>query len=97
MATNYKVCEQFPFHLDDVDTPIFYDEILREFYLKRSQGTSVQLIKYCPFCGGELPVSLRDTWFDELEKLGISDPHDDDVNIPNEFKSVLWWKKKPLT
>lgn len=37
-------------------------------------GSSVLTIDFCPWCGSKLPKSRRDEWFDELEKIGITDP-----------------------
>lgn len=40
-------------------------------------GSSSVTISYCPWCGAKLPRSQRAEWFEELEKLGISDPAED--------------------
>ena len=53
--------------------------------------TSYIKIQYCPWCGKKLPDSLREKWFDELEKLGYDDPLNDD--IPEKFKSDKWYRE----
>jgi len=58
----------------------------------RSYQGAFNLISYCPFSGKRLPKSLRDMWFDELERLGV-DPHED--SIPDEFKDERWWTSRP--
>ncbi|MEV0305750.1 hypothetical protein AB0I13_32730 [Streptomyces prasinus] len=50
-------------------------------------GTSSITIDFCPWCGRRLPESLRDRWFDELERRGI-DPWGDEV--PAEFQDGRW-------
>jgi hypothetical protein len=47
----------------------------------------VQLIKYCPWCGEELPKSKRDEWHDKLEAMGINPMIDE---IPDDFKGEEW-------
>lgn len=56
-------------------------------------GTSVIGIQFCPFCGGRLPESKRDLWFDTLEAIGFSDPANQD--IPDKFKTDDWFRQKP--
>ena len=57
------------------------------------------VIYYCPWCGKKLPINLSDKWFEILKKEhGIDYPFDDPdrKNIPEEFKSDEWWKKRNL-
>ena len=54
-------------------------------------GESYIEIKYCPWCGKELPKSKRALWFDKLEEMGIESP--DEEQIPKEFETDAWWKK----
>src|SRR5439155_14634076 len=53
-------------------------------------GSSVVLISFCPWCGAQLPESLRDRWFSELEALGFDDPAVQD--IPERFESDAWYR-----
>ena len=53
-------------------------------------GESYIVISYCPWCGKKLPLSKRDLWFDELDKLCIESPMEEE--IPPKFKTDEWWK-----
>ncbi|MDH3257315.1 MAG: hypothetical protein OEM27_06830 [Nitrospinota bacterium] len=82
--------------LSEGDTPIGFIPKFREYGLKiPGDGISArQDIRYCPWCGFQLPKSLRDQWFDILEKLGIDDPWVQE--IPGEFKTEEWWIERGL-
>lgn len=54
-------------------------------------GSAFEIIKFCPWCGAKLPESKRDIWFEELEKLGINDPWEEE--IPKKFKTDEWYKE----
>ncbi len=47
--------------LDDPRDPIEYNPVFREC-------SNIITLAYCPWCGGKLPVSLRENYFDALEK-----------------------------
>lgn len=68
---------------------IGYDPRFDEYTM--ASGDQRQALFYCPFCGGRLPQSKRDRWFDELEALGITDPWDGEV--PAAYRSDAWWKQ----
>lgn len=74
----------------------------REYFIdyKEDYGGGIQLINYCPWCGSNLPNSLRDIFFDTLEKdyhieTGIGE-YEERKDIPLEFRSDEWWKKRNL-
>lgn len=54
-------------------------------------GSSFQVIKYCPWCGSELPGSLRNKWIEELERMNLEP---DSPDLPKEYLSEEWWTKK---
>ncbi len=87
---NYKC----PVHTDAFDCPhnlINYTPIFDEYgIIIHDGGTSVMVINFCPWCGSKLPGSKRDRWFEELEKLGFTDPFDQD--IPEKFKTDEWYR-----
>lgn len=94
-------CETLVLNLKEKRTYISYNEVFRETYLNRSDTKNViSIIWFCPWCGNKLPKSLRNEWFDILEKeYGI----ETDIgewrkrkDIPEEFKSNKWWKKRNL-
>ena len=51
------------------DTKVLeYSPEYREYGVKVPKSTSYIMMDYCMFCGKKLPLSLRDEWFDILEK-----------------------------
>ncbi len=69
----------------------------REYMLNHvgNMGTD---IRFCPYCGKKMPKELSDEWYDILEKeYGIKDPiHCDKKQVPQEFWTDEWWKKRGL-
>jgi len=85
-------CEQHPDRFDCPDALLRYWEKFCEYGLiVHDGGTSARSIDFCPWCGTRLPESQRDRWFDEIARLGFSDP--DDPAIPERFQSDEWWRK----
>ena len=73
----------------DPDMPIDFSPQFREYGIRiLDGGTSYQAMSFCPWCGKRLPASLRDQWFEELEKLGL-DPAED--AIPPEYSDERWY------
>lgn len=74
------------------DMLIVYTSKFNEYGLIIHDGgeSSIQ-INYCPWCGQRLPVSKRDSWFEELENTGIEDFSEE--HIPEKFKTDEWWQK----
>lgn len=76
----------------DKNMPIIYVPKYREFGIRvQDGGTSFIVFSYCPFTGEKLSDSLRDDWFDLIEKMGF-EPNS--VDIPHEYLSDEWWNKK---
>ncbi|MEV0560218.1 hypothetical protein [Dactylosporangium sp. NPDC050588] len=74
---------------DDPDVVVVHDARFDEYGLPvRDGGTSMVVIGYCPWCGGRLPESRRDAWFDAVELRGL-DPWEDE--LPEEFRDDSWW------
>ncbi len=83
-------CNEMKQHINAKEIPIIFTNHLREYGIKvLDGGTSIQIINYCPWCGKELPSSLRDKWFNEMEKLSIDIFNDD---IPSIYLSSKWWQ-----
>ena len=53
-------------------------------------GYSSTELRYCPWCGTQLPPTKRDEWYRVLREMGFSDPGED--SIPDEFESDQWWR-----
>ena len=81
-------------HVDPYECPdslVIYIEKFDEYGLiVHDGGTSFVCISYCPWCGIKLPESKRDRWFDELERMGYSDPTEQ--NIPTRYQSGEWYR-----
>ena len=92
-------CELMEDFLDDTRIPVQYYSISREYGVSLKGSSAIQLLSYCPWCGKKLPESLRDEYYDILEKeyeLDSYDINDHPEKIPQEFKSDEWWKKRGL-
>jgi hypothetical protein len=85
-------CDEHVHRFDCPDALLHYSSKFCEYGLiVHDGGTATCLIGFCPWCGTRLPESQRTRWFDELERLGFSDPND--PAIPQRFLSDEWWKK----
>jgi RHS repeat-associated protein len=67
---------------------IVYIPKFREYGIRiLDGGTSFKVIIFCPWCGAQLPASLRDLWLSEVERLGFEP---DSVSLPSRFKTDTW-------
>lgn len=66
-----QACEGMARSLADSRVPIRYVPKFREYGLEVTGSSAIQGIEYCPWCGVELPASLRDEYFDRLEAMGL--------------------------
>jgi hypothetical protein len=88
---------------DDRGKCVDYDPTERFFsvYYAGNKGEGTH-IPYCPFCGSKLPKLLVDErWDTILRELGPDYLPDDDNNppkkeLPEEFRTDEWWKKRGL-
>lgn len=72
------------------EVAVVYIPEFREYGIRiLDGGTSIQTIQFCPWCGARLPNSLRDAWFEELERLGL-EPESEE--LPDRLKTDEWWK-----
>lgn len=89
MNPEIPCCEQMRSALEDPDIPLTYARKFREIGIRiLDGGESYLLLGYCPWCGHKLPDSLRDRWFEELERLHI-DPEGD--SIPAKYLDETWY------
>jgi len=96
---NKHCCDLMDKFTEDPRIGIGYSEKFREYYINLIHQPAVQGVFFCPFCGDKLPLSLRDLWFEILEKnYKINDPWDEDQEklIPKDFETDKWWKKRDL-
>jgi hypothetical protein len=90
-------CGALDYQLQSRCCPIRYNKKFREYSIKDSRSTSISIMFFCPNCATEFPTSLREQWFDILEKeYGLEDPDDEKEKIPKEFLTDEWWKKRGL-
>ena len=83
-------CNMMNIMLHREDVPVIYIPKFREYGIQvLDGGTSYQEINYCPWCGHQLPASMRYAWCNILEKMGL-DPGDPE--IPSEMQSDDWWQ-----
>lgn len=82
-------CEQHSDRWDCPDAIMSYSAKFDEYgIIVHDGGSSSISIDHCPWCGSKLPESQRDRWFDELEKLGFTDPSEE--KIPEIFTDDRW-------
>lgn len=85
------------FFIDREECGLSYSPKVREFsLLVRPDGEAGQMLHFCPFSGKQLPPSLRDRFFDELEAIGLCDGLADVERAPLEFRSEAWWIARDL-
>lgn len=76
-----------------------YDRISKYivgFVLKNSSNFERRVLRYCPFCGAKLP-NLSLVYEDALEEaVGKEFCDIKPEEIPEEFKTDEWWKKRGL-
>lgn len=72
------------------DQMICYNGKIREYVIS-PVGHISYTISHCPGCGSKFPKSLREEWFDIIEKLGLNAWEDRD-KIPKKYQTESWWK-----
>ena len=69
------------------------------FFRRRNnnEGYGERMLNYCPFCGKKLLANLYYEYEEYLEKAVGKDFCDiTEDEIPEEFKTDEWWKKRGL-
>ena len=83
-------CEAMSGYLQHGDVALLYVGEFREYGIRvLDGGSSYIVIRFCPWCGQKLPSSLRDEWFNEIERLGLDATS---PNIPASLASDQWWR-----
>ena len=86
--------------VEDPRDPIGYKPAFREYYIKLHNQPKIITFSFCPWCGKELPSSLRVEFFEVLDReydIDISiGEYKDNESIPEEFKDDKWWRKRKL-
>lgn len=91
-------CRDMISALEDPSVPVIYGDRFREWGLIRLGSPETQApISHCPWCGQELPGSLRDEYFDILESMGVdADILTEASSLPEEFRTGRWWRARGL-
>ena len=95
MTVDYlpHACDQMRTYVDDPRLPVGYTPRFREYWIPLVDGHAYQRINFCPWCGADLPDSLRYEYFDALEGI---DPEFDVMtelsDLPAEFRGDSWWR-----
>jgi hypothetical protein len=77
--------------IESPEIPIIETQKFREIGIEiLDGGNSAVVLTFCPWCGFRFPESLRDRWFDELERRNI-DPYG--TEIPDEFLTSEWHRE----
>jgi hypothetical protein len=74
------------------------EEEVRGYFIEASEKGVSLALRFCPFCGSDLGKRLNEEYYDTLEnEYGIEDPDFINfTNVPEEFKSDKWWRKRGL-
>ncbi len=93
-------CKDIELFLEDPRDPINYDPLFREYYIKLYRQYNIITMVFCPWCGKKFPESLREKFFDTLESdyniITDIGEYKTRPDIPSEFQSDEWWKKRGL-
>lgn len=82
-------CAGMAVALGEPDLPVVYVAKFREYGILVGHGPTYQVIEHCPWCGQQLPSSLRDEFFDRVERMSL-EPESSD--LPLDFRSDAWWR-----
>lgn len=85
-------CQQMSAFLEEKKVHISYSQRFRQYGIVLSGGNVIQEIYYCPWCGTKLPGSLKDEYFQTLDRLGAINKTIFSNDIPDDFRSDKWWK-----
>jgi hypothetical protein len=84
-------CVEMRRFVTDPRVPVGYEPRFREYSIALLESDAHQLIHFCPWCGAELPESVRERFFDEMDRLGIDYP---DEEPPPRFGTDTWWREQ---
>jgi hypothetical protein len=87
-------CDEMASHLASGDVAIRFLASFREYGIACTGSEHpVQLMRFCPWCGGHLPDSLREVWFEKIEEMGLEPG---DPRIPSAYASEAWYASAGL-
>ena len=77
----------------DAGKNIVYTPYTRTYAMVSIGDWYMSVITYCPYCGKKLPVDLYEKRLEIIEK---EFPEFSENEIPEEFKTDEWWRKRGL-
>ena len=87
-----SVCDQHKDRWECPDALISYLAKFDEYgIIIHDGGSAVCQLRFCPWCGAKLPESKKNRWFEEMERLGIREPFEDDV--PEIYRDARWYSR----
>lgn len=90
-TTPPHACEMMMVALNEPDTPVDYFDKMREYGIYiLDGGTSFLGFQFCPWCGDQLPPSLRVQWFKIFRSLGLENEDD----LPPDLRDGTWWRER---
>ena len=104
-------CERMDFFLEERKVAIYYNPIYREYFIRLWSFPKAKHVIYaCPWCGYKFPPSLIKKYFQVLKNEykivycdysqtyfeDRTDEYDIEKELPKEFKSDEWWKKRGI-
>jgi len=100
-------CRKMASTLEEHMKPLKYDFQSRTYMMeyhsyqkpRKNHVIVCETLNYCPFCGAKFPEQLNS----ELSRILREEYHLQDAweqlsagNVPDEFKTDEWWKKRGL-
>ena len=95
-------CELMEMFLADPRIALTYSPMYREYDIPlqyKNKTMALQGLFYCPWCSKKLSDSVRQDWFEILDKeYNLDNPWSDEQEklVPKEFRTDEWWKKRGL-
>lgn len=75
---------------------IDYTQFLRTYGILIGND-AIRMLSFCPWCGKKLPEELTSTICDVIEReFNVSEANIFDPNLPEEFRTDEWWRKRGL-
>ncbi len=89
-------CQAMKGYIESEDSLILYQPYFRVYAVKVGNNIAQQ-IHFCPWCGKILPHDLSNSFFETVRKeLGLDGNLSEIKNLPTEFQTDEWWKKRGL-
>ena len=97
VCCNHAHCCDYMHYQLDIEEDIHYEPVTRHYaiHTPNNHSGNIKSIWYCPWCGKKLPKDLGDEYDEEIFRMFGKYDYDS-PNLPEEFKTDEWWKKRGL-